>query len=119
MRKVDFRNIEFKSRQLPDDELASLRKLLTDPATAALAPKYLRHWGDKDFGHKWDITISKDSEKKLIELENFQPFLARKLGKPYPRQLEKLGCSTWKLRVEVTGEPLERQWLRGCQELGY
>jgi len=50
---------------------------------------------------------------------NFDPFLARKQGKPYPKQLEKLGCSIWKLRAEVSAEPLEKDWLKGCSELGY
>ena len=58
MRKIDFRNIQFLTKQLPGDELASLTKLLSDPAT----------------GH---------------------------------------------LREEVSGEPLEKNWLKGCQEFGY
>ncbi len=119
MRKVDFRNIDFKRKQLSGEELKGLRNLLTDPATAILESKYSRNWGNKDFGYKFDITVAKNSERKLLELENFQPFLARKQGKPYPRQLEKLGCSIWKLRLEVTGEPLEKDWLKGCAELGY
>jgi len=118
-RKVDFRNIDLKKKQLSGEELTSLRNLLADPATAALEPKYSRNWGNKDFGYKFEITLSKNSERKLLELENFQPFLARKRGKPYPKQLEKLGCSIWELRLEVTGEPLEKDWLKGCAELGY
>jgi hypothetical protein len=119
MRKVDFRNIDLKHKQLSSEELTSLRNLLTDSATTTLEPKYSRNWGNKDFGYKFDITFSKNAEKKHLEFENFQPFLARKRGKPYPKQLEKLGCSIWKLRLEVTGEPLEKDWLRGCAELGY
>jgi len=118
MRKIDFRNIQFLSKQLPNDELVSLKKLLSDPATGHLAPEYSRYWGNKDFGYKYDIVISNDPGKH-IELENFQPFLARRRGKPYPKQLEKLGCAIWKLREGVTGEPLEHNWLKGCAELGY
>jgi hypothetical protein len=58
-------------------------------------------------------------KKQVIELENFQPFAARKQNKPYPPQLENLGCMIWKIRIEVTGEPLEKDWLRGCADLGY
>jgi hypothetical protein len=119
MKEVDFRNIEFKKKQLSDQELTSLHNLLTDPATASLEPKYSRNWGNKDFGYKFDVTVSENSTKKLLELDNFQPFLARKQGKPYPKQLEKIGCSIWKLRLEVTAEPLEKNWLKGCAELGY
>jgi hypothetical protein len=118
MRKIDFRNIQFLSKQLPSEELASLTKLLSEPATGELAPEYSRYWGNKDFGYKYDIAIS-NAPAKHIELENFQPFLARQKGKPYPKQLEKLGCAIWKLRAEVSGEPLEHNWLKGCAELGY
>ena len=118
MRKIDFRNIQFLSKQLPGDELASLKKLLSDPATGELGPEYSRYWGNKDFGYKYEIVIS-DGPVKHIELENFQPFLARQKGKPYPKQLEKLGCAIWKLREEVSGEPLEHNWLKGCKDLGY
>lgn len=118
MKKVDFRNVQFETKHLPSDELAALNSLLSDPATAQLRPEYSRYWGNKDFGYKYNVAISAPSQKQL-ELVNFQPFLARKEGKPYPKQLEKLGCSIWKLRVEVSGEPLEKDWLKGCAELGY
>ena len=119
MLKVDFRNIELAKSQLPRNELETLRRLLTDPATKQLQPEYIRYWGNKDFGLKYDITILAPSQEQRIALVNFQPFLARKKGKPYPRQMEKLGCSIWKLRIEVSGEPLEKHWLDGCRELGY
>jgi hypothetical protein len=118
MRKVDFRNIEFKTKQLLSEEDAALNHLLNDNATVQLLPEYSRYWGNVDFGHEWEITISSASQRK-IKLVNFQPFLARKDGKPYPNQIEKLGSSIWKLRAEVTGEPLEKDWLKGCAELGY
>jgi hypothetical protein len=52
-------------------------------------------------------------------LENFQPFLARAKKKPYPAELERLGCFVWKLRTNVTGEPLEQNYVAGCRKLGY
>ena len=119
MQKVDFRNIEFEKKQLSGDELVALKNLLTDPATRQLQPEYARFWGNKDFGYKYNITSFASSPEQHIALENFQPFLARKEGKPYPKQLEKLGCSIWKLRAEVSGEPLEKDWLAGCKKLGY
>lgn len=119
MKKVDFRHIESEKKQLSGKELAALRDLLSDPATAQLLREYSRYWGNKDFGYKYEITISGSSGKQVIEIVNFQPFLARKEGKPYPKQLEKLGCSIWKLRAEVSGESLEKDWLTGCAELGY
>jgi hypothetical protein len=118
MKKIDLRHVEFEKKQLSGDELAALSSLLADPDTAQLLPKYSSYWGNKDFGYKYEITISNSSRKQL-ELVNFQPFLARKEGKPYPKQLEKLGCSVWKLRAEVSSEPLEKDWLKGCSELGY
>lgn len=118
MRKVDFRNVEFKQKHLSLDELAALNNLLSEPATRQLLPEYSRYWGNKDFGYKYEVTIDGSSQRHL-ELVNFQPFLARKEGKPYPKQLEKLGCSIWKLRAEVTGESLEKDWVKGCTELGY
>ncbi|HEV2615998.1 MAG TPA: hypothetical protein VGU63_05250 [Candidatus Acidoferrales bacterium] len=118
MRKVDFRNVGFEKKQLSNRELAALSSLLANPDTARLLPTYSRYWRNKDFGYKYDVTISGPIPKHL-ELMNFQPFLARKEGKPYPRQLEKLGCFVWKLRAEVSGEPLEKNWLKGCAALGY
>lgn len=119
MRKVDFRNLTLEQRQLPENELDALRTVLADPATARLQPEYVSYWGNKDFGFRYDVTILSSSKKQVIDLVNFQPFLARKEGKPYPKQIEKLGCLMWKLRAEVSGESLEKDWLRGCTELGY
>src|SRR6516164_2232405 len=73
MRKIDLRNVQFLSKQLSSDELASLKKLLSDPATTQLAPEYSRYWGNRDFGYKYEILVS-DTPDKRIELENFQPF---------------------------------------------
>lgn len=119
MLKVDFRKLELVRKQLAGSETASLRKLLTEQATKQLQRDYTRYWGNKDFGNKYDITIVGRSQEQRITLINFQPFLARKEGKPYPSQLEKLGCSIWRLRTEVSGEPLEKDWLAGCAKLGY
>ncbi len=118
MRQVDFRDVKLKTKQLSSEELAALANLLADKDTAPLLPEYSSFWGNKDFGYIYEITISEPSRKQL-KLVNFNPFLARKEGKPYPKQLEKLGCSVWRLRTEVSGEPLEKNWLKGCAELGY
>lgn len=118
MKQVDFRDLKLKKKQLSSEELAALSSLLADTGTAQLLPEYSSFWGNKDFGYTYEITISGPSQKQL-KLVNFQPFLARKEGKPYPKQLEKLGCAVWKLRTEVSGEPLEKDWLKGCAELGY
>jgi hypothetical protein len=118
MKKVDFRNVQFETKQLSGNELAALNSLLSDAATAQLQQEYSRYWGNRDFGYKYSVTISSPFQKRL-ELVNFQPFLARKEGKPYPKQLERLGCSIWKLRADVSGESLEKDWLKGCAELGY
>jgi hypothetical protein len=119
MWKVDFRNIELKKKQLPSDEVAALRSMLIDPATGQLQAEYSRYWGNKDFGYKYDIAISASAKEQRIALVNFQPFAARNEGKPYPQQVEKLGCSIWRLRAEVSGEPLEKDWISGCAKLGY
>ena len=116
MKKVDFRNIKFKKKQLSDSEFAALKKLLTDTATGKLQPEYAWYWGNKDYGYRYDITIFDSSR---IALVNFQPFLRRKEGKSSPPQLEKFGCTVWKLRAEVSDEPLEKDWLAGCAKLGY
>ena len=118
-REVDFRNIVLRSKQISASELEDARKLLTEPATGALAKRYVRYWGNKDFGYEYRVSNVASEKKQVIELENFQPFAARKQDKPYPSQLEKLGCMIWKIRIEVTGEPLEKDWLRGCADLGY
>lgn len=118
MTKVDFRDLHFVTKKLSADQLALLKLLLFEPATTQLQPAYSRYWGNKDFGYKYTVTIYGQPQKEL-ELINFQPFLARKEGKPYPKQLERLGCSIWRLRAEVSGEPLEKDWVKGCAELGY
>jgi hypothetical protein len=119
MREVDFRNVVLRHKQISASELEDARKLLTDPATGALAKRYIRYWGNKDFGYEYRVSNMASEKKQVIELENFQPFAARKQAKPYPAQLEKLGCMIWKIRIEVSGEALEKDWLRGCAELGY
>jgi hypothetical protein len=118
MRRVDFRDIHLAAKKLSNSEVEALKHLLFEPATMQLQAKYLDYWGGKDFGYKYSVTIY-DKSMKDLELVNFQPFLARQNRKPYPKQLEKLGCEIWKLRTEVTGEPLEKDWLKGCAELGY
>ncbi len=118
MRKVDFRSIQFATKQLSEDELAALGNLLSDPEIAKLQPEYSRSWGNIDFGSNYIVTISGTLHKE-VKLVNFQPFLARKERKPYPKPLEKLGCTVWKIRAEVSGEPLEKDWLKGCAEFGY
>lgn len=118
MRKMDFRDIRFATKHLSDDELGILKHMLFESATTQLQTRYSRYWGNKDYGYKYSVTIYGPSQKKL-DLANFQPFLARKEGKPYPKQLESLGCEIWRLRTEVTGEPLEKDWLKGCAALGY
>lgn len=119
MREVDFRNMVVRNKQISVPELQHVRNLLIDPATGALASRYERFWGNKDFSYEYRISNLASGKEQVIELENFQPFAARKQNKPYPPQLEKLGCMIWKIRTEVTGEPLEKDWLRGCADLGY
>jgi hypothetical protein len=119
MKDVDFRDITVHRKQISVSELQDVRNLLIDPATKALAGRYERYWGNKDFGYQYRVSNFAFDKKQIIELENFQPFTARKQNKPYPPQLEKLGCQIWKLRAEVSGEPLEKDWLRGCADLGY
>ena len=94
MLKVDFRNLDLAKKQLAANDFEALKRLLADPATNQLKPEYPGYWGNKDFGFQYDITISGVSQEQHIVLLNFQPFLARKKGKPYPPQVEKLGCGS-------------------------
>jgi hypothetical protein len=119
MWKVDFRHLDLKTKQLPKPNVEGLIALLIAPATTQLDHRYERFWGNKDFGSEWHVTISATTTSQSIELVNFQPFLARNQKKPYPHQLERLACSVWKIRSEVTGEPLEHDYLTGCADLGY
>lgn len=119
MREVDFRTLALRKTQISSGDLIKLRELLSASKIRALEPKYDRYWGNIDFGNEWQITIGQSDAKKSIVLENFQPFLARSKKKPYPAELEKLGCMIWELRTKVTGERLERNYLAGCRELGY
>lgn len=119
MREVDFRTLALKKAQISPSDLTGLNEFLSSSKVQHLDPKYERAWGNKDFGQEWQITIVHNDSKKSIVLENFQPFLARTQKKPYSAELEKLGCLIWELRSKVTGEPLERNYVTGCQELGY
>ncbi len=119
MREVDFRTLALKHAQISPNDLAKLREILNPSNTRGLEPKYEQYWGNKDSGSEWRVTIGQGESMKIVLLENFQPFWARSKKKPYPAEIEKLGCIVWKLRTEVTGEPLERYYLRGCQDLGY
>jgi hypothetical protein len=119
MREVDFRTLALRQGLISPEELAKLREVLNPSATQRLEPKYEQYWGNKDSGSEWQVTIGEGESKKIIILENFQPFWARAKKKPYPNEIEKLGCIIWKLRTEVTGEPLEKYYLRGCRDWGY
>jgi len=119
MREVDFRTLALKTASLPPSGLATLSEFLSSSTVQHLDTKYDRSWGNIDFGQTWKITIAQGGSQKSIILENFQPFLARTKKKPYPAELERLGCFVWKLRTKVTGEPLERDYVAGCRELGY
>ena len=116
---VDFRSLNFKKAQISAIELSILNDFLGSSKVQHLDPKYERYWGNKDFGEEWQIKIAGNDQTKSIVLDNFQPFLARARKKPYPVELEKLGCLIWELRTEVTGEPLEKDWVAGCRKLGY
>ena len=119
MRDVDFRSLGLKKAQISPSELTTLSEFLGSSKVQNLDPKYERYWGNVDFGREWEISIARNDQTKSIVLENFQPFLARTKKKPYPAELEKLGCLIWELRTEVTGEPLEKNYVAGCRKLGY
>ena len=122
MREIDFRTLALRKAQLSSNDLSTLRELLGSSKVQQLDPEYNRYWGNKDFGHTWQMMIAQGDNKKSIVLENFEPFLARTKKKPYPVEIEQLGCRVWELRTKVTGEPLERNYLGGkggCRELGY
>jgi hypothetical protein len=118
-RKVDFRNLVLKKAQISSSELAKLQEFLTPSRMQNWDGKYERYWGNKDFGEEWEITVGQGKDKKKITLVNFQPFLARDKKKPYPTDIEKLGCTIWELRMAVLDEPLERNYVGGCKDLGY
>jgi len=118
-RKVDFRNLVLKQAQIPSSEMAELQKLLTPSRMQNWDSRYERNWGNIDFGDEWEITVGQGSDKKAITLVNFRPFLARDKKKPYPRDIEKLGCTVWELRAEVLNEPLEKDYASGCKNWGY
>jgi len=119
MRNVDFRNMALKKTQLSKTDVAVLSEFLRSAGVQRLEPRYERSWGNIDFGQTWNITIGDGPNEKSILLFNFQPFLARSKKKPYPQELEKLGCIVWDLRTRVTGEQLERDYVTGCRKLGY
>ncbi len=117
-RRVDFRNLVLKQAQIPSPEVVKLQEFLSPVRMQSWDSKYERFWGNKDFGTEWAITVGHGTEKKEIMLVNFQPFLAREKKKPYPTDIEKLGCTIWELRAEVIGEPLEKDYLGGCRTWG-
>ena len=119
MHEVDFRTLALKQAQIPASDLVRLREVVSPSRTQGLASKYERNWGNVDFGTEWEITIGEGHSKKTITLVNFQPFLARKKKRPYPAEIEKIGCIVWELRRNVFDEPLDKDYLRGCQEWGY
>jgi hypothetical protein len=119
MREVDFRALALKTASISPSELAILSEFLSSSKVQHLDAKYGRYWGNIDFGETWQITIAQGGNRKSIVLENFQPFLARTKKKPYPAELERLGCVVWNLRTKVTGEPLEQNYVAGCRKLGY
>jgi hypothetical protein len=118
-RKIDFRNLDLKHVQLSSSDMTSLREFLAPARTEKWDDKYERFWGCKDCGSAWEIVVGQGKEKKTISLTNFQPFLAREQKKPYPADIEKLGCIVWELRAKVVNEPYEMDYLSGCKSIGY
>jgi len=118
-RKVDFRNLVLKQAKFPSSEIAKVQEFLDPSRVQKWDSTYERSWGNIDFGEEWQITIGQGREKKEIALVNFQPFLGRERKKPYPPDIEKLGCTIWELRAKVLGEPLERNYVGGCKNWGY
>jgi hypothetical protein len=119
MRKIDFRNLDLKHAQLSVSEITSLREFLTPARTEKWDDKYERFWGCKDCGSAWEIAVGQGKEKKTVALTNFQPFLAREQKKPYPADIEKLGCIIWEQRARVVNEPYDMDYLSGCKSIGY
>ena len=117
--EVDFRNLTLKQAQVPPSELTKLQEIVSPSKTHDLAATYERNWGNVDFGDRWEITMGHDNAKKTVTLLNFQPFLAREKKQPYPVELERLGCMVWELRRNVFNEPLDRNYVKGCQAWGY
>jgi hypothetical protein len=91
MQKIDFRNIRLETKQLSGDEMSALQGVLNNPTITQLRREYDGNWRNKDFGYRLDVTIFASSKEQRIALVNFQPFLARKEGKPYPQDLESSG----------------------------
>ncbi len=119
IRKIDFRNLDLKHAQLSSPDITNLREFLAPARTEKWDDKYDRFWGCKDCGSAWEIAVGQGKEKKIIALTNFQPFLAREQKKPYPADIEKLGCTIWQLRAKVVNEPYEMDYLGGCKSIGY
>jgi hypothetical protein len=119
MREVDFRTLALKKAQLSPNDLFILRDFLSSFKVQHLDSEYSRYWGNIDFGQTWQMKIAEGDKKKSIVLENFQPFLARSKKQPYASEIEKLGCLVWELRIKVTGEQLDRNYVGGCRKLGY
>ena len=118
-REVDFRNLVLKHAQIPPSEMVALQESLSPSRTQNWDSKYARFWGNKDFGDEWTITLGDGNQKKEIRLVNFRPFLARVKKRPYPTDIEKLGCTIWELRAKVVAEPLEKDYLSGCRNWVY
>jgi len=57
MHDVDFRTLALKQAQVPGNDLAKLREVLTPSRTQSLASRYERSWGAIDYGTEWEITL--------------------------------------------------------------
>jgi hypothetical protein len=108
-----------KQAQIPSLEMVKLREFLSPSRTRTWDSTYERYWGNKDYGDEWVITVGQGTEKKEVTLVNFRPYLAREKKKPYPTDIEKLGCTIWELRASVLGEHLERNYVEVCKDWGY
>jgi hypothetical protein len=117
--EVDFRTLALKQAQIPAADLTRLHDLLTPSKIQSLNAEYERNWGAPDFSTKLVITIGHGQTGKTVTLVNFQPFLARRKKQPYPVEVEKLGCMIWELRTSVFKEPPDKDYVRGCRDLGY
>jgi hypothetical protein len=117
--EVDFRTLALKQAQIPAADLVRLQDLLMPSKIQNLNDEYERNWGAPDFSTKLVITIGQGQTGKTVTLVNFQPFLARSKKQAYPVEIVKLGCMIWELRTSVFKEPPDKDYVRGCRELGF
>ena len=87
-----------------EKEFERIRSLLLDAELLNLRSVYKSRLDVIDAGTSWDVRIPHGDHQQSIQVIGFAPDDAKRLKRPYPDALVRLGCLIDKTRSDVTAD---------------